>query len=301
MSEIIKSLTLPVALIVGSVFSGFFARFAPATPYLIFVMLFVTFCRIDPSQMKFSRLHLWLLVCQVAGSVAVYLVLRTVNETLAQGVMVCVIAPTATSAAVIAGMLGANIATMATYSLLSNVTVAIAAPVIFSLVGTHAEMPFMESFLIILKKVAPLLALPFVAAFLLRRVARRAYDTIGRYQIVSFYMWAFALMTVSGLTVEFIKTQRSADYAIEMLIAFGALIACLAQFLGGRALGRRYGDVVAGGQSLGQKNTVLTIWMAQTYLSPIASIGPASYVLWQNLANSWQLWRKRKRNTGKDS
>lgn len=294
MSELVKSITLPVAMIAGSVLSGFFAGLVSVTPYLIFTMLFITFCRIDLSQMKLSPLHFWLLACQIFGCVAVYLLLRTYDETTAQGVMICVMAPTATSSVVIAGMLGANIATMATFSLLSNVTVAIVAPVIFSLVGTNAEMPFMESFIIILKKVVPLLVLPFVCAILLRRVARKVYDTIGRYQIISFYVWAFSLMVVSGQTVEFVKAQESANYMTEVWIALGALTACLCQFIGGRALGHRYGDTVAGGQSLGQKNTVLAIWMAQTYLDPISSIGPASYVLWQNIVNSWQIWRKRR-------
>ena len=300
MTEIIKSLTLPVAMLLGVVFSGFFANFSPLTPYLIFIMLFVTFCRIDPSQMKLSRLHLWLILCQIIGSVLLYwIVSRFTENVIAQGVMICMLAPVATSAPVIAGMLGANVATMATFSLISNLAVAILAPAIFSLVGTNAHMPFMESFLIILKKVAPLLILPFAAAFFLRTAARKIYDTVARYQMVSFYVWALSLMIVSGLTVEFVKAQESSNYANEIWIAAGALIVCLSQFIGGRALGRYYGDVVAGGQSLGQKNTVLAIWMAQTYLNPIASIGPSSYVLWQNIVNSWQLWRKRKkiRNT----
>ena len=77
-------------------------------------------------------------------------------------------------------------------------------------------------------------------------------------------------------------------------MAFFALVICVAQFALGRYVGRRYGDPVSGGQGLGQKNTILAIWMAQVYLNPLASIAPASYVLWQNLINSWQLWRKGK-------
>ncbi|MEO4837844.1 transporter, partial [Bacteroides uniformis] len=41
-------------------------------------------------------------------------------------------------------------------------------------------------------------------------------------------------------------------------------------------------------------NTVLAIWMAYTYLNPLSSVGPGSYVLWQNLFNSYQLWKKRR-------
>ena len=46
--------------------------------------------------------------------------------------------------------------------------------------------------------------------------------------------------------------------------------------------------------AVGQKNTVLAIWLALTYLSPITSIGPASYIIWQNSINSYQLYLKEK-------
>ena len=72
------------------------------------------------------------------------------------------------------------------------------------------------------------------------------------------------------------------------------MVICVVQFGVGRMLGRRYGDAAAGGQSLGQKNTVLAIWMAVTYLNPFSSVGPGSYVVWQNIFNSYQLWKKRK-------
>ena len=33
--------------------------------------------------------------------------------------------------------------------------------------------------------------------------------------------------------------------------------------------------------------------MSFAFLNPLAAVGPGSYVLWQNLFNSWQLWRFR--------
>ncbi|MCD8186314.1 MAG: transporter, partial [Rikenellaceae bacterium] len=56
------------------------------------------------------------------------------------------------------------------------------------------------------------------------------------------------------------------------------------------------GDPVSAGQALMQKNTVLAIWMSQIYLSPVASVGPAAYILWQNVLNSYQLWKKGKKS-----
>lgn len=101
-------------------------------------------------------------------------------------------------------------------------------------------------------------------------------------------------MIVTGRTVGFIMEQAGENYITEILVAVGALLVCVTQFLVGRKIGRHFDDTVAGGQGLGQKNTILAIWMAQTYLNPIASIGPGSYVLWQNIVNSYQVWRKRK-------
>ena len=67
------------------------------------------------------------------------------------------------------------------------------------------------------------------------------------------------------------------------------------QFFFGKTLGSLYNDRISGGQALGQKNTILAIWMAHTYLNPLSSVAPGSYVLWQNIINSYQLWKKRKK------
>ena len=55
-------------------------------------------------------------------------------------------------------------------------------------------------------------------------------------------------------------------------------------------IGRRFGETVNAGQALGQKNTAFAIWIACTYLTPISSVGPGCYILWQNIFNSWEIW-----------
>ena len=94
----------------------------------------------------------------------------------------------------------------------------------------------------------------------------------------------------------------------------GSFFACLAQFGLGKLIGykmpaaskgRDYQDVlinpaaapktmegvssITAGQAFGQKNTSLGVWMANTYLDPMASLGAAAYIIWQNLFNSLQL------------
>lgn len=288
----VKTVAMPSAMIVGALLCRPVTALESwsgqmITPTLIFLMLFVTFCRVKPSQMRPSMMHLWLLIIQIAACIGVYLVLRPLDEVVAQGAMICILAPVAMAAVVIAGMLGANVATMATYSLLCNMVVALVAPVILSFTGTGAC-----SFTEILARIAPLLIMPFAAAQFLRFVLPKAAKWIGDHSQISFYMWLLSLIVIIGRTTAFIIDLHGADLSTELWLAFSALVICLAQFKAGRALGRRYGDPAAGGQSLGQKNTVLAVWMAQAFLNPISSIAPTAYIVWQNIVNSYQIYRK---------
>lgn len=288
----VKTVAMPSAMIVGALLCRPVTALESwsgqmITPTLIFLMLFVTFCRVKPSQMRPSMMHLWLLIIQIAACTGVYLVLRPLDEVVAQGAMICILAPVAMAAVVIAGMLGANVATMATYSLLCNMVVALVAPVILSFTGTGAC-----SFTEILARIAPLLIMPFAAAQFLRFVLPKTAKWIGDHSQISFYMWLLSLIVIIGRTTAFIIDLHGADLSTELWLAFAALVICLAQFKAGRALGRRYGDPAAGGQSLGQKNTVLAVWMAQAFLNPISSIAPTAYIVWQNIVNSYQIYRK---------
>lgn len=281
-------------MIIGIAFHNQLAVLSPVTPYLLSLMLFITYCRISWSDIHLTRLHYILLAIQYVGSASVYLALRQLNETLAQAAMICVLAPTATSAPVVAGILGGNIASVAAFSLFSNLSVAFIAPLYLSLIGqTGSEVPFITSFWYIFRKVVPIIVFPFFIALLLRKVSPKAHQKIRSAQIVSFYLWATALTIVIGNVVNFVIAQGGGKYTLEIIIGIISLIICLLQFVTGRKIGSKYDRTIAGGQGLGQKNTVLAIWLTQTYLNPVASLGPGLYVLWQNLVNSYQIWKKK--------
>ena len=288
----VKIVAMPTAMVVGALLCRPISALEAwthqmITPTLIFLMLFVTFCRVKPRQMKPSMLHVWLLLFQTVVCIGVYLALRPLNDIVAQGTMICVLAPVAMAAVVIGGMLGANVATMATYSLLCNMAVALLAPVILSFTGTGTC-----TFTQILARIAPLLVMPFAAAQFCRFVFPKAAQWVGNHSQISFYMWLASLLVIIGRTTAFIIDLHDASLSTELWLAFAALVICLVQFKVGRMLGRRYGDPAAGGQSLGQKNTVLAVWMAQSFLNPISSIAPTAYIVWQNFVNSYQIYKK---------
>lgn len=285
---------MPLAMTLGGVFYSFFDSLTFITPYLIFVMLFFAYSKVEINQIHFTRMHLLLASIQILGSILLFFLLQNFNLTLAQGVMICVLAPTATAAPVITGMLKGNVASLTAYSLISNLSIAIIAPVMFSFMGVNQSLPFIDAFLSILQPMFLLLLLPLIFVIILRKTMPKLIRFTSSHTGISFYLWSLALMIVTGRTVGFILQESGDGYLIEILLASGSLIVCTLQFFTGRKIGRKYGETVAGGQGLGQKNTILAIWMAQVFLNPLASIGPGTYVLWQNLINSYQVWRMRK-------
>lgn len=287
-----RSLVLPLAIVVGLLFHRYLAMARPVVPFLIFTILFLNFSSVEVRSLRVRPLHWWLLAFQLVVSLGGYLLLCPFNELLAQGVLIGVLSPVAASVVVIACLLGADRATITTYTLVGNVGVAVFAPIYFSFIGTNVTMPFGESFLLVLSKIAPTLVLPLLLIILLQLFAPKANDFIARYQGASFYLWSMALMITLGQTIDFIYLHGAGHVTEIVALSVASIVACAFQFAVGKAIGRHYGDVVAGGQGLGQRNTALAIWMSSMYLQPLASTFPAMYSIWQNLYNSYQLWRK---------
>ena len=286
---------LPLAMLCGLLFHPWLDAVAWVVPYLIFTMLTITFCRVRPRQFELSTMLWIMLAIQLAGSAVVFLVLRPFSLDVAQAIFICVLCPTATAAPVVTGMLGGSVPRVAAYSVLCNLAVALLAPLLFVWVGEGAAaMSFADEFKSVALQVAPLIVLPLALAFGLYFFAPKVHSAIGSVQGVSFYLWAVSLVVVVGRAVAFILAEPAAAIPEMIVIALGAGVVCVLQFAAGRRIGRRYGDAVSGAQGLGQKNTVLAIWMALTYLNPIASIGPAAYIVWQNSINSAQLYFKMK-------
>ncbi|MDR2469407.1 MAG: transporter [Tannerella sp.] len=295
MLKFMKEWTLPIAMTLGALTHMWMEKLAFLTPWLIFVMLLITFCKMSWRHIRFHRAHSWLLLIQTIGNVAVYAALYPFDRTLAQGAMLCLLAPTATAAVVITGMLGGNVGFLTAYLLLCNLTVAVLAPVEFTLMGVHEDMPFLLSVWHICLKVFPLLILPLFVASGLRRWAPKVHGFLTGFPKLTFYLWAAALVIVTGITVHDMLGREASAMQTGIRLAVVSLVICCLQFLLGRCIGRACGDPVSSGQALGQKNTILALWMAQTYLHPLTSIAPATYILWQNIINSFQLWRQNRR------
>ncbi len=312
MLKFLKNWTLPIAMLTGALGYFVFANFtfleptkpfvntfvAYITPFLIFAQLLLTFCKVDWRELMPSPWHGWLLLFQIVSAsvlaaLLIFIPMDGSYREVFEAAMVCLICPTATAAAVITGKLGGSASSLTTYTLLSNILAAVAVPLIFPLVEPHADITFFTAFLKILGKVFPLLLFPFFLALFFRYVLPKVHHFLLGFHDLAFYLWGAALAIVTGQTVKSLMTSEVPG-SVQILIALAGFITCALQFYLGKRIGTIYKDRISAGQALGQKNTVLAIWMAYTYLDPVSSVGPGSYVLWQNIFNSWQLWKKRK-------
>ena len=291
----LRNLTLPVAICCGLLFHNILYKVNFLTPYLLFGMMFFTCSKISMKELKFNPMHGWLLLIQIFGGSALYLLLHRFNEPIAQGLMICIFTPVAVASPVVGGMLGADIAMMTTYVLLSNVTAALLAPVAFS-VMMHADIPFLASFWHVMQRTLLLLVLPLIVSWLMSQFTPKAHSFVRRHQSISFYIWALCMMLLLGTTFHSIFTDHDADLRLELVLAVGALIICVVLFSLGKKMGTHYGDMPAGRQMMGQKNTGIGVWLTISFLHPLAAVGPACYIIWQNLMNSLEIYLSSRRS-----
>lgn len=279
-------------------------------PFMVFLTLLITFCKVDFHQMRLHRWHLGVLVAQlllVAINIGIifYVDAYPEQKLLWEAVLTCIIGPSAAAAPVVVGKLGGNISTMTTYTLISAFLSAALIPVVFPLLEQTVHVDFLSALLIILEKVSMVLLLPLALGWLIQYYMEPLRQWVVSQPNLSFYSWAVSLSITTGITVKNIVHSQS-SLQLLLSIAIATLLLCFLQFVLGRGVGRwlgerqRVGNGTSGmevnaGQALFQKNTGLSIWVAYMYLNPVASIGAGCYVLWQNIVNSVEIWQYSKK------
>ncbi len=274
-------------------------------PDFMFLILYVTFCKVDFKRLRPVRWHFWIALQQMVfvGALMSFILgfgIRGQALIMLEAVMVSIISPCASAAAVVTAKLGGDLEEMTTYTFLSNFLSALLIPLCFPLFPDNGscsvEMEFLPVFLKILWKVSAVLVLPMVLALLTKLFLPRFQQWIASIKDLSYYLWGCSLVVVTGTTVMHIAEAWEQTSVFFLLsIAFMALILCIVQYATGRYIGHYFNKVVEAGQSLGQKNTAFAIWTATAFLNPLSSVGPGCYILWQNTINSIEIWMSRRK------
>lgn len=312
----IKNWTLPISMGIGAVaylafyyvpaLEGASQWFAPffnsILPLFMFLILYVTFCKVDFKKLAPVKWHFWTTACQlllvmsIVGAI-LFFHISGKQLILLESILACIISPCAAAAAVVTLKLGGNLEQMTTYTFLSNLLCALLIPVCFPLIEPASQMTFWGAFSLIMQKVCLVLVVPMLLALLTKSLPqlRRFHQWLIHIPDLSFYLWGCSLMIVTGTTLKNIF-HAGTSVLFLLLIGFSGLVLCLLQYGVGRYIGRFFGTSIESGQGLGQKNTAFAIWIATTYLHPLSTVGPGCYILWQNIINSIEIWKKGKYN-----
>lgn len=291
MLNLFKKWASPIAIVLGVLCYRILDQLSSLIPFLLFSMIFVTYCSLSLREVKFHRMHSVLISTQIILGLSTYFIINNFSSLTAEAMLICILAPTAISATVVAAMIGGNIASLTLYTLLGNLATASLLPLILPSLGISVDLPYFQSFLFILKQLFLMLIAPLIGVIMLSRFLPQVYDAIRKRQIISFYIWFISFTVVIARSVKFFLAYGEDKLPEVLSIAAGSLIACIFQYWLGRIIGNRYDERITGGQALGHKNTVLAIWIAQSYLQPLASIAPTAYILWQATFNGYQVMR----------
>lgn len=310
--QFIKDWTLPISMTSGAL-AYFLGRQLPLPavlkadiistiellqPLLLFVMLYIAFCKVKPSEMRPHRWQLWILLTQtllfIAGCLMLHFVSTgTTQHYFVESLLLAFICPTATACAVVTQKMGGDTATTTTYTIIINLAVAVLVPLLLPLTHEQSHLTFLAAFMQIIEKVFPLLMVPLLLAWLTRYLLPGLHSRILSVHDFAFYLWAVSLSLAIAISCRALVNSRASLIAV-MAIALATILACVFQFAFGRMIGRRYGCALEAGQALGQKNTVFIIWLGYTFLCPVSATAGGFYSIWHNLVNSYQLYRKRK-------
>ena len=285
----IKNWTLLCSLIVGSAVYLTFSRIpllepigdavgprlVDLMPYVIFTMLYLTFCKIDMHNFRPRKWHFALQGIRVLLTALVVIAINLVpaadHETkiILEGVFICVICPTAAAAPVLTEKLGGGIATMTVYMIIANIFSIIIIPTFFPMVERSAHITFGFAFLLVLKRVLLVLAVPLVLALLTQRFAPRVVEWVKRRHNLAFYLWSFNLSIIMGLAVRMVSSTPLTGEALFLLL-FLPLVVCIILFSIGKTVGGIWGENINGGQALGQKRTPSSIPSPSLLLAPMS-------------------------------
>ncbi len=315
-SQILKDWTLPISMLMGSVCYVMFTycewtqpvkpAIVSSIPYLlpilIFLMLFLAYCKIDPKELRPRRWHLILILIQLVETlIATWWCMAHRDSQwliLAESMLAVFVAPMAAVGAVVTQKIGGNPASATTYTVISSLFTALVVPTVYPLVEPGIGITFIELSLKILLRVFPTIIFPLLLALVLRWYMPKLHLWVCREaKDKSFYLWAVCTMVNTAQIIRcIVNSEGSMAILWSIVVVIGIIVAL--QFYIGKQVGSRYNDRIAAGQGLAQKNTVLSIWIAMTFLSPTAAIGPGVCLLWQNIVNSWQIWTHNKKLKG---
>lgn len=272
-----------------------FWRAGNFVPTMIGLMLLTAFIDVRFSRESTGWSHLRILIAMVAIAIGSYfgIYALTGNVNFAVVAFLLGMSPTANAAPVITGLLGRREDYVTVSVVLTNLFAAFAlAPLVELVIGGTIQIDTLA----MAWKTCALIGSPFLLALIFRKFLPSVAAFIRRWKFLSFYLWMLMLFTVCAQSSAYICKQENLSMSVLGEIFLLTAGMCAANFLCGFFIGEsRFRRECS--QSLGQKNTMLMLWVGLAFFDPIVALGPTFYVICHNSWNSWQLRRADKNAT----
>ncbi|MCB9249956.1 MAG: hypothetical protein H6613_16100 [Ignavibacteriales bacterium] len=212
------------------------------------------------------------------------------NLQLAQIAFITAIAPTAIASPVIVNLLNGKIEFTVISILLTNFAVAFLLPFLIPTILNNSST---VSFSDVLLPVAEVFLVPFFLSLIIKKYFSKLKNKLVGFNSYLFYILVLNINLGTSKASYYIREEMSFGDLIIYQIAIVSLILCILSFTIGKWIAPK-NLKMEGAQSLGQKNNGFTLWIALTFISPLAVLGPVFYILSQNIYISWQLHRNQK-------
>lgn len=290
MRKTMKALLRP-AMIAIPLAAGMFLPQVSALGFMIrpllIVMLFMVFLQLELRELKPRAAHWAILGANLAIGIAAYLLFRlTGNMELALAAFFIGITPTATAAPVIMNLLHGRVGFVVSGFVVTNLGVSLALIPLIPAVTGRMNLAFTRKVFIDLLIT---MALPLALAFAVRKIHPAAAAWPKRFKMLSLSIWSVMLFIIAAGASHFLRENRSVSPWIVAAIAGIAAVICAVNFaVGAMIVPRKFRR--EGSQTLGQKNTMLTMSLALSFATPLAALGPTFYVICHNTWNSCQLF-----------
>lgn len=294
-----RAIIMPAAILLGIFLPQ--AHFLSAIlPFSIGLMMILTFIeKISPQEHGVTfkiEAHAFLtslVLC--AALIGAYYAFGLSKALLLGGLIVC-LAPPANAAPAMTKILGGNPVLALKILIVGHLIACFTIPLIFGyFTGNSGEYFAMSRR--IFNSIQPIISIPLAIALGLRAFYPEIADKVENYQKYTLYIWCFNVFIIISRASYDIRSMgpeqlwRSGVFQEELVLS---AVLCGLLFFLGWFFDRKH-HPIEGSQSMGQKNTMLVIWISQAYAGSVAALCPVFYVVWQNIVLSWMSRGKKKK------
>lgn len=247
-------------------------------------ILFFSFAKIDFRLLRPQKKHFLILFLNITIPFIAYFSLNSYNHEYALIAFMIAITPTATASPIVMKHLNSSVEFMIGSVIINNIAVTFIISFALSIViGGNYNIDTAS----IISQISFTLFLPLILALIAIKSIPKFTKVMRKFKRTSFLLWVTAIFLVTSKSSHYIQ---SSNIPVEKLIwpALIALVLCAIQFSLGSLIGGKKLYYEAS-HALGQKNTILTIWICLHWLNPYIGLGGVFYVIWQNIFISYRL------------